>query len=104
VTAFAHRYAARVLLNAGPSLVAACGAGGVYHNSRRLMALPDWPLPQSCLARASCHDIAEMVQAARVGVDFAVLSPVLPTASHPHATALGWEGFLRLRMHSDAPV
>ena len=29
--------------------------------------------------------------AERLGVDFAVLSPVLPTASHPDASPLGWE-------------
>jgi 8-oxo-dGTP diphosphatase len=104
VTALAHRYAARVLLNADPLLVAACGADGVHLNSRRLMALPGRPLPQSCLVAVSCHDIAELVQAGRIGADFAVLSPVLPTTSHPHVAALGWEGFSRLRMHSDVPV
>jgi 8-oxo-dGTP diphosphatase len=104
VTALAHRYAARVLLNADPLLVAACGADGVHLNSRRLMALPGRPLPRSCLVAASCHDIAELVQAGRIGADFAALSPVLPTTSHPHVAALGWEGFSRLRMHSDVPV
>ena len=104
VTALAHRYGARVLLNADPSLVAACGADGVHLNSRRLMVLQGRPLSQACLVAVSCHDIAELVQASRIGADFAVLSPVLPTASHPHATPLGWDGFLRVRMHSEVPV
>ncbi|HJW81064.1 MAG TPA: Nudix family hydrolase [Acidiferrobacterales bacterium] len=104
VTALAHRYDARVLLNADPALVAACNADGVHLNNRRLMALQNRPLPQSCLVAVSCHDANELAQAARIGADFALLSPVLPTASHPHAVPLGWEGFLRLRMHSDVPV
>jgi 8-oxo-dGTP diphosphatase len=104
VTMLAHRYDARVLLNADPSLVVACDADGVHLNSRRLMALQVRPLPQSCLVAASCHDASELAQAARIGADFALLSPVLATDSHPHATPLGWEGFSRLRMHSDVPV
>jgi len=104
VTELAHRYDARVLLNADPSLVAACGADGVHLSSHRLMALQERPLSQACLVAASCHDIAELAQASRISVDFAVLSPVLPTTSHPHVAPLGWDGFLRARMHSDAPV
>lgn len=104
VAALAHRYGARVLLNADPSLVTACGADGVHLSSRRLMALSGRPLPQAGLVSASCHDIAELVQASRIGADFAVLSPVLPTTSHPHVAPLGWDGFLRVRMYSDAPV
>lgn len=104
VIELAHQYGARVLLNADPSLVAACGADGVHLNSHRLMALQGRPLSQVCLVAASCHDIAELEQASRIGVDFAVLSPVLPTASHPHVTPLGWDGFLRVRMQSEVPV
>ena len=29
--------------------------------------------------------------AAELGVDFVTLSPINPTASHPHAPPLGWE-------------
>jgi 8-oxo-dGTP diphosphatase len=104
VTVLAHQYGAHVLLNADPSLVAACGADGVHLSSRRLMALQRRPLSQACLVAASCHDIADLVQASRIGADFVVLSPVLATASHPYVTPLGWDGFLHLRMHSDVPV
>lgn len=102
--ALAHRYGARVLLNAEPSLATACGADGVHLSSRRLMAMPARPLSPSCVVAASCHDSAELAHASRIGVDFVVLSPVLPTASHPQAVPLGWDGFIDLRMHSDAPV
>jgi len=104
VTTLAHRYNARVLLNADPSLVAPCGADGVHLNSQRLMAMQGRPLPQALLVAASCHDASELKQAARIGVDFALLSPVLQTASHPHSAPLDWEGFVRLRMQSDVPL
>jgi 8-oxo-dGTP diphosphatase len=104
VTVLGHRYGARVLLNADPVLVEACGADGVHLDSRRLMALSERPLPPSLQIAASCHNTMELAQAARVGADFALLSPVLATASHPDVEPLGWEQFARLRLCSDAPV
>ena len=104
VTALAHRYAARVLLNADPALVEICGADGVHLNSRQLMTLARRPLPQTHLVAASCHNVAQLAQATRVHVDFALLSPVLPTASHLGEESLGWDEFARLRMHSDVPL
>ena len=41
------------------------------------------------LVTASAHDPAELVRAARAGVDAVFLSPVFATASHPGATGLG---------------
>jgi thiamine monophosphate synthase len=37
-------------------------------------------------------------------VDFAVLSPVLPTASHPGAPGLGWARFAELACDRPFPV
>lgn len=42
---------------------------------------------------ASCHSPAALRLAEEKGVDFVLLSPVLPTASHPEAVTLGWETF-----------
>jgi 8-oxo-dGTP diphosphatase len=53
---------------------------------------------------ASCHDAGELALAARIGCDFATLSPVHATASHPDATALGWAGFARLAKAATMPV
>jgi 8-oxo-dGTP diphosphatase len=98
----AHRHGARVLVNAAPDLARRCGADGVHLPSAQLMALtapPDIPL-----FAASCHDRGELLQAARLGAGFAVLSPVLPTASHPGAPTLGWEGFAALCRDLPLPV
>ena len=77
---------ARVLLNAAPELVRSLGADGVHLNARRLMSLAKRPIGAGTLVAASCHDAAELAQAAAIGVDFAVLGPVRVTASHPGAT------------------
>lgn len=41
----------------------------------------------------SAHGHAEIVHARDLGADFAVLGPVLATASHPEQAPLGWPGF-----------
>jgi 8-oxo-dGTP diphosphatase len=60
--------------------------------------------PSFDLVAASCHGGEELTQAAALGVDFALLSPVLPTASHPEACGLGWPEFARLIERSPVPV
>lgn len=44
---------------------------------------------------ASCHSREELDAASELGADFALLSPVKPTPSHPNAIPLGWPGFKR---------
>lgn len=104
IIALAHAHGARVLLNADPDIVPVCDADGVHLNSRRLLAASTRPLPLPYLIAASCHDPTELARAAALGADFSLLSPVLPTTSHPDRPALGWQEFARLRLQSDIPV
>jgi len=104
VSDLCHRYGAKVLLNADPEWVQACGADGVHLNSRRLMEWQRRPLGNEYWIGASCHNAEELNQAANLGADFAVLSPVAPTASHPNAAPLGWEAFSRLCAGVALPV
>jgi 8-oxo-dGTP diphosphatase len=53
---------------------------------------------------ASCHDAEELELAARLGADFATLSPVQATASHPGAAALGWDRFAQRVAAARLPV
>jgi 8-oxo-dGTP diphosphatase len=39
-----------------------------------------------------------------LGCDFALLSPVLPTLSHPGALHLGWDRFATIAAESTIPV
>jgi 8-oxo-dGTP diphosphatase len=98
-----HRHEAKLLLNADPAWVPSCGADGVHLNSRRLMKLQQRPLGEEYWVAASCHNTEELKQAA-LFADFAMLSPVAPTASHPGAEPLGWEAFSRSRAVVNLPV
>ena len=53
---------------------------------------------------ASCHNQLELEHAQKIGVDFAVLSPVWETASHPQAKTLGWVGFSELASLYAMPI
>jgi 8-oxo-dGTP diphosphatase len=53
---------------------------------------------------ASCHDARELDHAARLGADFATLSPVQRTASHPDVQPLGWDRFARWVADARLPV
>lgn len=94
----------QVLLNADPAWVFETGAAGVHLNTQRLMQLTQRPLPRDRWVAASCHNANELAQAVRIGCDFVVLGPVLPTASHPGARPLGWAGFQALCDNTPLPV
>ena len=97
VLRLAHRHGARVLLNGGPAI-----GDGVHYTAAQLMSLRE--RPQGILGAASCHDAAELERAMALELDFAVLGPVRPTASHPSARVLGWDGFARLARGASIPV
>ena len=72
--------------------------------SEQLRSCIERPLPLHQLVGASCHDAAELALAAALSADFAALSPVMPTTSHPDALALGWERFEVLAEAASLPV
>ncbi|AUH49932.1 DNA mismatch repair protein MutT [Chromobacterium sp. ATCC 53434] len=81
----------KLVVNADPAWLAGWPVDGVHLNGARLAALDarpafDW-------VGASIHGAAELARAGELGLDYALLSPVAPTASHPGAAVLGWDGF-----------
>ena len=98
-----HAHGARVLLNGDIGLAQDTGADGVHLQTTQFMSRDDSPASDMMWA-ASCHNREELQQAARLGADFAVLSPVLPTQSHPGAPVLGWEGFAEACRDLPMPV
>jgi 8-oxo-dGTP diphosphatase len=99
-----HRYGARLLLNAEPEWAPLCHADGVHLNSRRLMQCRTRPLDDRFWVAASCHNDEELRRAERLAADFAVLSPVAVTASHPELAPLGWDKFAQWRASVNLPV
>ncbi|MEY3411056.1 MAG: hypothetical protein RL593_632 [Pseudomonadota bacterium] len=102
VLALTVPYQAKVLVNAPLDQVQSMGVDGIHLTSDRLMALDQ--KPPNLLVSASCHQVSELRHAAQLGLDFVVLSPVLPTKSHPQDSAMGWEAFSTLIEDYPLPV
>lgn len=79
------------------------GADGIHLTSRHLMAMTQRPACSQWLS-ASCHNLAQLQHAQRLGLDFVVLAPVLATQTHPGAVPLGWEYFSELVAQVNLPV
>ena len=102
VVEIAHRFQARVLVNGDAALARQVGADGVHLPAGQLLRLES--APAFGLWAASCHDENELRQAAALGASFVVLSPVLPTTSHPGEPGIGWEKFAQLIRDYPLPV
>jgi len=98
----AHLHGARVLVNGPLDLARAAGADGIHLDSSAAASLT--ARPDCDWVGVSCHDDAELAHAAALGADFALLSPVLPTLTHPGAATLGWDAFSALAATSPIPV
>lgn len=97
-------HAACLLLNGDIEGALRLGPGvGVHLRAEQLDAQNRRPLPWSQLIGASCHNMAQLASSVPLA-DFATLSPVAPTASHPHAPVLGWLRFRGLAQAAALPV
>jgi 8-oxo-dGTP diphosphatase len=79
-----------------------CDAQGMQMTSAQLASAASRPDYE--WVGASCHTRADLERAAALELDYAVLGPVLPTASHPDVAALGWEAFHALTRDLPLPV
>jgi 8-oxo-dGTP diphosphatase len=86
------------------ALAVTLGAAGVHLPARALRTGAGRTLPGALWLAASCHDADELAAAAAAGCDFAVLSPVAVTASHPQQAPLGWARFEALLETAALPV
>ena len=102
LVALAAPYGAKVLLNGNAEHARGWGCAGVHWTAAALAAAQD--RPEGMLCAASCHTRADLDKAARLGLDFVVLGPVLSTPTHPAAPALSWTGFAAIASSSMLPV
>lgn len=91
-----------LLINDDEALARCIGADGLHLPARRLMTAQT--RPDFTWVGASCHDRAELEQAAALGLDYALLGPVLPTGTHPGQPGIGWQGFAELAASLPLPV
>jgi len=102
VVELAHFYGVKVLMNADTELSREIGVDGIHFSSAQLMEATS--RPEANLCGASCHNVEELYQAERLGMDFVVLGPVLSTLSHPGATPMGWRRFAAIIRDFPLPV
>lgn len=76
---------------------------GVHLTSDDLLKLSQRPEGVGIVA-ASCHSLQELRKAEQLALDFAVLSPVMKTKSHPGAQVLGWQNFSEWVAKVNIPV
>lgn len=95
-------YEAKVFINTDLNLAQTLNATGVHLNSQQLMQLQI--KPEGLLCGASCHNPQELTQAAKLGLDYVMLSPVQATLSHESAESLGWDVFTDLITGYSLPV
>lgn len=91
-----------VLINNDLALARRVGAHGVHLPTRSLMKLR--ARPDCTWVGASCHSHEELEHAAQLGLDYVLLGPLAPTASHPEAEGIGWARFSELASGLPMPV
>ena len=102
--ALCQQYGAKLLCNCPVELSVELNADGVHLSSSQLAELSERPLTHDKWVAASCHNTEELQQAMAIDVDFCVLSPVLPTTSHPNAVPMGWGKFSQIVAMANIPV
>jgi 8-oxo-dGTP diphosphatase len=78
------------------------GACGLHSTAAALAGLIE--RPPTRLWAVSAHNARDLERASALGADFALVSPVLPTPSHPGDEAMGWDGLQALIAASQLPV
>lgn len=105
--AMTHEHGARLIVHTQADVAHAVAADGVHVSSAsigEIAVMRGWLNDATLSISASCHSAGELKQAATAGTDFALLSPVFPTTSHPDAPPLGVESFRELAEASPLPV
>lgn len=77
---------------------------GLHLSHHHAALLSERPVDNNVLFGVSCHDAGEIIHAQKIGADYLLLSPVLPTTSHPSVTPLGWDQFSALVELANVPV
>jgi 8-oxo-dGTP diphosphatase len=101
-----------IMLNIPPDLLdtldfSVIDYDGFHVDSRTLYLLSTGDLQialKGKLLSASCHNRDELNHAVELNADFAVLSPVQKTQSHPDTRAIGWDEFSAMTEGLPMPV
>jgi 8-oxo-dGTP diphosphatase len=103
---FRQRQHCQLIWNRELSALQRLPSGCAWHlSSSALKALAaDSSVVIPDLVGASCHNEKELALTESLGLSYALLSPILQTASHPGQTGIGFEAFQRLVANCSLPV
>lgn len=102
-----RNHGARLIIHTQADVARAIGADGVHLSSLEMNQIPDiraWMEGESKIFSTSCHNAIELQFAEQFGADFAFLSPVFATGSHPDQPPLGIDKFREMASASSLPV
>lgn len=102
VVRLAHDAGALVVINDDAEIAHRVGADGLHLSSGALAACT--ARPDFTRVGASCHTAGEIAHAGELELDYALLSPVLPTPTHPENPGLGWAEFSQRIAGNTLPV
>jgi len=105
--ALTNKHDAKLIVHSQADVARAVGADGVHVAAAAINEIPlirQWLGDSNLLISASCHNEEELAAASNNGADFALLSPVFPTGSHPGAPHMGASRFHKMAKHAPIPV
>ncbi len=104
VAVLCEQYQAKLFLHSHVDLLACVPSAIGVHLP--FAALSSWKNTTVCgkYVAVSCHNTQELQQAWQAGADFATLSPVQSTLSHPQQLAIGWQHFAELVQIAKLPI
>ena len=92
----------KVMINSKIKLAYELSADGVHLNSKQIHDIDKFP--KDLIVGASCHNMKDLDAAEKKGANFAVLSPINKTLSHPKASSIGWDAFSSLAIKYTMPI
>ncbi|MES0371637.1 MAG: thiamine phosphate synthase [Mariprofundaceae bacterium] len=98
---------AKLIIHTQADVAKAIQADGVHLSSLEMNQIPairKWLGREKLTLSTSCHNEIELEFAAKFGADFAFLSPVFPTQSHPGEESLGITKFRELTVDPPLPI
>ncbi|MBF0282741.1 MAG: thiamine phosphate synthase [Zetaproteobacteria bacterium] len=101
------QFDAKLWIHSDAEIAFAVGADGVhvrFADVSEISPMRAWLRDEKMTISASCHSLAELEIAAAYGADFAFLSPVFATESHPGAPCLGVEAFKTIADAASLPI
>ena len=104
LSVLARQNNAKLILNGTATDIEKYTIDGIHLKSNDLEKYGSRPISEESILGASCHNEEDLVKASKLNVNYAFISPVLTTRSHPEREALGWNVFRNLIKKVDFPV